>query len=93
MTTRLPLQGFVAASAEHIPDRYRHAIRYFGLLAPNAKNPTSAAVFALAVQDSRPSPKRLSWQTSLRKYFGLDPLSDSGGQPMHEVGLLNSATR
>ena len=83
--TRYSLQDFVAALAEHIPDRYRHAIRYFGLLAPRARNRTSAAVFALVGQEKRPRPKRLSWQTSLRKYFGVDPLIDSHGQSMHWV--------
>jgi hypothetical protein len=85
---RCSLQDFVAALAEHIPDRYRHAIRYFGLLAPRARNRTSAAVFALVGQDKRPRPKRLSWQDSLRKYFGVDPLIDSRGQSMHWVGRL-----
>jgi hypothetical protein len=85
VTTQRSLQDFVAALAEHIPDRYRHAIRYFGLLAPRARNRTSAAVFALVGQDKRPRPKRLSWQSSLRKYFGVDPLIDSHGQSMHWV--------
>ena len=79
VTTRLSLQDFVSALAEHIPDRYQHAIRYYGLLAPRAKHLTSAA------QKKRPSPKRLSWRESLRKYFGVDPLTDSNGELMHWV--------
>jgi hypothetical protein len=85
VTTRQSLQNFVAALAEHIPDRYRHAIRHFGLLAPRAKNRTFAAVFVLIGKDMRPRPRRMSWQASLRKYFGVDPLIDSRGQSMHWV--------
>jgi hypothetical protein len=33
VTTRSSTEEFVAALAEHVPDRYRHAIRNFGLLA------------------------------------------------------------
>ena len=33
-------EDFVATLAEHVPDRYRHAIRYFGLLAPVQKHGT-----------------------------------------------------
>src|SRR5438132_8956548 len=92
VTTRYSLQGFVAVLAEHIADRYRHAIRYFGLLAPRARNRTSAAVFALVGQVKRPRPKRMSWQASLRKYFGVDPLIDSHGQSMRWVGRLTPVT-
>jgi hypothetical protein len=88
VTTRYSIEEFIALWAEHVPDRYRHAIRYFGLLAPGTKNRTSAALFALLGQEERHHPRRLSWQNSLRKYFGVDPLVDSCGQPMHWVGRL-----
>ena len=92
VTTRHSLREFVAVLAEHIPDRYAHTIRYFGLLSPRARNRTYAAVFALVGQVKRPRPKRLSWQTSLRKYFGEDPLIDSHGDSMHWVGRLKAVT-
>ena len=78
-------EEFVATLAEHVPDRYRHAIRYFGLLAPGSKAQTSAAVFALLGQQKRSRPRRLSWAFSLRRDFGVDPLIDSHGQSMHWV--------
>ena len=81
--TRYSLQEFVAILAEHVPDHYRHAIRYFGLLAPRSKALTSAAFFTLLGQEKRPRPQRLSWRNSLRKYFGIDPLSDRHGEVMH----------
>ena len=87
-TTLQSLPDFVAVLAEHVPDRYRHAIRYFGLLAPRTKNRTLAAVLILLGQTKRPRPRRLSWQASLQKYFGVDPLIDSQGQPMRWVGRL-----
>ena len=76
----------MALLAEHVPDRYQHAIRHFGLLAPRSRGETMAAVFALLGQEKRPRPKRLSWRDSLRKYFKVDPLIDSAGQLMHWLG-------
>jgi len=75
----------VAALAEQLPNRYQHAIRYFGLLAPSSNTRTSAAVFALLGQQKRPRPRRLSWPFLLRRDFGVDPLIDGHGQSMHWV--------
>jgi hypothetical protein len=71
--------------AEHIPDRYQHAIRYFGLLAPRTKHRTIGAVLVLNGKSQRPRPRRMSWRTALQKYFGVDPLIDRQGQSMHWV--------
>jgi Putative transposase/Transposase zinc-binding domain len=76
--TRYPLWSFVALLAEHAPDHYRHSIRYFGLLAPRTKGQTWQGVFVLLNQRQRPRPRRLSWRSSLRRYFGVDPLICSG---------------
>jgi hypothetical protein len=84
--TSYSLKELVFRLAEHLPDRYRHAIRYFGLLAPRAKGQTWAALFAILGQTMRPRPRRLSWRDSLIEYFGIDPLLDTDGQPMHWVG-------
>jgi hypothetical protein len=35
----------------------------------------------------------MSWRTSLRKYFGVDPLIDSHGQTMHWVRRQRPMTR
>ena len=48
-TTYTPAE-FLATLADHVPDRYRHNVRYFGLLAPRAKSQTHDAVFALLGQ-------------------------------------------
>ena len=89
MLTRYPTEEFVAMLAEHVPDRYRHGMRYFGLLAPRRKGRTSAALFALLGQEKRPRPRRLSWANSLRRNFEVDPLIDRRGQPMHWICRLS----
>ena len=86
--TRYSIETFVATLAEHVPDRYRHGIRYFGLLAPRSKGRTLTALFALLGQEQRLMPRRLGWAASLRKTFGIDPLLDSRGRPMHWVRRL-----
>ena len=91
--TEYSLGKFVAALAEHIPDRYRHAIRYFGLLAPRSKNQTSAAAFVLLGQQKRPRPRRLGWAGSLQNCFGVNPLIDNSGHPMCWVRRLGPATQ
>ena len=88
--TRYSIEEFVATLANHVPDHYRHAIRYFGLLAPRSKGQTSAALFTLLGQEKRPRPSRLSWAHSLRKHFGVDPLVDSGGRSMYWIARLSS---
>lgn len=79
------IEEFVSILSEHVPDHYRHGIRYFGLLSPRSKVRTSAALFTLLGQEKRRRPQRLSWRNSLRKYFGIDPLRDSRGELMHWV--------
>jgi len=81
-------EEFVAILKEQVPDRGRHAMRYFGLLAPRSKAGTWAAVFILLSQKRRPHPRRLSWRWLQRKTFGIDPLLDSFGQTMRWVGRL-----
>jgi len=85
VTTRYLIEDFVDALAEHVPDHYRHAMRRFGLLAPRTQHMTSATLFLLLGQKKRPRPQRLSWRSSVRKHFGVDPLADIRGQSMHWV--------
>jgi hypothetical protein len=80
---------FVAALADQVPDRYKHRVRHFGLLAPRSKARTSAALFALLGQQNRPRPRRLGWAFSIRRDFGTNPLIDRHGQPMRWIGRLS----
>ncbi len=77
---------FVALLSQHVHDRYRHSMRYFGLLAPRTRRQTSAIVFALLSQQRRPKPPRKRWADSLIKHFGVDPLLDASGHRMRWVG-------
>ena len=88
VTIRCSLEEFVTALAEHVPDRYKHSIRYFGLLAPGSKAQLSVGLFALLGQQKRPRPRRLGWRFLLRRDFGVDPLVDRFGQEMQRVGRL-----
>jgi hypothetical protein len=83
--TRCPLPEFVRLLAPHVPDMYRHGIRYFGLLAPRAKGKNWAGLFVALGQEIKARPPRLSWRDSLLRYFSFDPLLDSGGHEMHWV--------
>ena len=73
---------YIATLADHVPDRYWHNVRYFGLLAPRVKCETRDAVFALLGQERLGKPRRLWWAASLQKSFGVDPLLDRNGQRM-----------
>ena len=85
---RYKAEEFVDILMQHVPDRGRHAMRYFGLLAPRFKACTWAAVFLLLGQKQRPHPPRLSWRRLRYKTFGIDPLIDTVGNLMHRVGHL-----
>jgi hypothetical protein len=83
---------FVALISQHVPERYRHSMRYFGLMAPRSKRTTSAAVFLLLGQKRRSRPRRLSWRSSLMRDFGVDPLRDSRGETMSWVRSVAPVT-
>jgi Putative transposase/Transposase zinc-binding domain len=91
--TRCQLTDFVRLLAHHVPDSKRKAIRYFGLWAPKAKSQTYDALLLLLGEIKRPRPQRLSWRSSLLKYFGRDPMIDSHGQQMHWVRRGKALTR
>ena len=89
-TIRCSLQEFVSMLAQHVPDRYRHAVRHFGLLSPRTKAKSFTIVFALLGQKKRTRPRRLGWAFSMRRDFGVDPLSDANGERMRWAGRLSS---
>jgi hypothetical protein len=83
---KVSVRQFLALLMQHIPDRYGHGIRYFGLLSPSSKHQLSTALFALLGQARRPRPKRVPWAKSIEKDFGYNPLLDSRGQRMRWAG-------
>jgi len=82
----IPKDKFIQILADHVPDRYRHSIRYYGLLAPRAISRAFTLLFKLLGQKRRPRPRRLSHAEMMVKYFNKNPLLDSRGQPMQLVG-------
>jgi len=82
------LEQFIDRWAQHIPERYQHAVRCFGLFAPRSLRQTSAAIFAILEQERRPRPKPRRWADSLRRDFGHDPLLDPAGKKMKWVRRL-----
>ena len=76
------LKEFIDRWSQHIPERYQHAVRGFGLFAPRALAQTSAAIFAVLGQRPRPRPKPRPWADSIKRDFGRDPLLDHTGKTM-----------
>jgi len=81
-------EEFVDRWAQHLPERYQHAVRSFGLFAPRALGQCSGAIFAILGQERRPRPRPRRWADSLKRDFGYDPLLDSAGKRMKWVRRL-----
>jgi len=75
-------EQFIDRWAQHIPERYRHAVRTFGLFAPRVLRQTSAAIFVLLGQRQRPRPKPRPWADSIKRDFRRDPLLHKSGNRM-----------
>jgi hypothetical protein len=75
-------QEFLDRLIEHIREPYQHGVRYFGLLAPQAKS-TRYHAFRRLLGQPEPSPIHpLRWAEGLYLSFGVNPLVDSRGNPM-----------
>lgn len=81
-------EEFIDRWAQHIPERYQHAVRCFGLLAPRTLSQTSAAIFAILGQERRPRPRPLPWANAIKRAFGRDPLLDRKDNRMKWVRRL-----
>jgi hypothetical protein len=79
---RFSPEKFLHILMQHVQDEGRHAMRYFGLLAPRSMARTTNAVFALLGQKKRPRPPRTNWRTLILNSFGKDPLIDDNGEEM-----------
>ncbi len=76
------LEEFINRWVQHIPERYQHAVRSFGLFAPRALGQSSAAIFVILRQERRPRPKPWPWAESIKRDFKYDPLLDQKGKRM-----------
>ncbi len=89
VVTTCTAREFIARLADQVPDRHRHGVRYFGLLAPRSIGRSYEVFLALLGQRRPPRPRRIRWAASIRQTFGQDPLLDSNGQRMHWVGRVS----
>jgi putative transposase/transposase-like zinc-binding protein len=76
---------FVERLADHTPEKYQHAVRYYGLLAPRSRNRAFSFILALLGKKRRPRPRPLSWAQSIMQCFAKNPLIDSRGHLMQYV--------
>jgi hypothetical protein len=82
------LEEFIDRWSQHIPERYQHAVRSFGLFAPRSLSQTSAAILVILRQKRKPRPKPRPWAESIKRDFGYDPLLDHTGKRMKWVRRL-----
>ncbi len=85
VSKRYTNEEFIDVLVQHVPDRGRHAMRYFGLLSPRSKAQVWDGIFVLLNQRKRQRPPRLRWRWLRVQTFGSDPLLDSCGESMHWV--------
>jgi len=79
-------KDFLQMLADHVPEKYRHSIRYYGLLAPRTRNRALTILYRLLGQKRRVRPRPLCWAELIKKSFGWNPLVDRQGQSMRFLG-------
>jgi hypothetical protein len=77
---------FIDRLADQVPDRYRHGVHYFGLLAPRCKGRGYEVFLALLRQKRRKRPRRIRWRKLIWLTFRRDPLLTSNGEVMQKIG-------
>jgi len=75
-------EEFINRWVQHVPDRYQHSVRNFGLFASRSIRASSVAVFGILGQKRRPRPKPRPWALSVERDFGHNPLLDHTGKKM-----------
>jgi hypothetical protein len=78
----LSLKEFIDRLVLHVQTRYRHGMRFFGLLTPRRKKALKEIVFQALGQPILPSPGRQSFREMCIKEFGVDPFLDPQGMQM-----------
>jgi hypothetical protein len=91
VTTTCTTHEFISRLADQVPDRYRHGVRYFGLLAPQSIGKSYEVFLALLGQRRPPRPKRIRWAASIQQTFRQDPLLDSDGHRMYWAARIAPA--
>ena len=83
-------EDFVATLADQVPDRYHTRFATSGYWRLPQEPKPRLVIFKLLGQQKRARPRRLGWAFSRRRDFGVDPLIDRRGKPMHWVGRLKA---
>ena len=78
-TVTLTIEEFIDRWAQHLPGRYRHVMRYFGVFGPRRWHQVVEAGFLLVRERRRRRPKRLPWALSIQRLSGRNPLLDHKG--------------
>lgn len=89
--TEYATPDFISRLADQVPDRYRHSVRYFGLLAPRCGQKSNAVFRALLGQTKPPRLKRFRWASSVHYAFKRNPLLDSEGRRMYWLRRISPA--
>lgn len=79
------VREFIDRLADQVPDRYKHGVHYFGLLAPRSKSREYEVYWALLRQKRRPRPRRTPWRKLIWLTFRRDPLSAASGEVMQRI--------
>lgn len=82
------LQEFMKRWEQHIPKRYQHAVRSFGLFSTRSGIESYERTFMLLGQKRRPRPRPRRWSESILRDFKVDPLLDAAGATMKWVSRL-----
>jgi hypothetical protein len=79
------VKEFIELLIEQVPDRYRHGVHYFGLLAPRAK-PAYEVFLACLGKRWRKRPRRTCWRKLIWIRYKRDSLRASNGEIMQKIG-------
>lgn len=80
VNVELTPKEFISAWMQHIPDRYEHAVRSFGLFSPRMLGTHPSFLRSVPNQPrKRPQLRPLPWNISIKRDFGWDPLLDPKG--------------
>ena len=69
----LPKEEFVQMLADHVPDKYVHSVRYYGLWRRAREAVFSPSCLGCWTKNAAHA-RRLSWAEMIMKYFGRNPL-------------------
>jgi hypothetical protein len=79
---------FILRFVDQIPNRYKHGVHYFDLLAPGCKGGPYEAFLRLLRYKRRSRPRRTPWRVLFWMVYKIDPLRATNGEIMQKIGWL-----